>query len=294
MNNEFIIEDGILKSYKGNSKEIIIPDNVKSIGYQAFYNNNNITKVIMPKSVEEIRWSAFGNCVNLEKIILNKELKVIAPNSTARAHGIFIGCNKLKTVGPIGSNSNIEYEWEDAIPDSAFYGSEIESIFVNEKINKIGEYALYGTYTGYYDEKGTYIFKPLNVVLPINCKLEKKALDKNNTKINFSQSVKISNKISSDYLLYDNTIAERFDDEEISWVFWYQSKKWKEAVLATVRAENVLNILDTIYKIGRANKKISKTNVEYVLKIIKKIKDEYYYKIENKKFIEFLNEINYK
>ena len=35
-NNDFFIEDGILKKYKGSDENVIIPDGVVKIGFQAF------------------------------------------------------------------------------------------------------------------------------------------------------------------------------------------------------------------------------------------------------------------
>ena len=53
-------------------KEIIVPENVTSIGEQAFYNCYSFKEIIIPKNVTEIERETFYNCsltsINLENI----------------------------------------------------------------------------------------------------------------------------------------------------------------------------------------------------------------------------------
>lgn len=52
-NNDFIIENGVLKKYIGNSAEVTIPDGVTIISSAAFRNCENLKSVtIMNKDVE--------------------------------------------------------------------------------------------------------------------------------------------------------------------------------------------------------------------------------------------------
>lgn len=66
----YVIENGVLKKflYEDGLEEVVIPNNVTTIGYGAFYNNRNITSVIMPESIEEIEPLAFKNCTKLKEI----------------------------------------------------------------------------------------------------------------------------------------------------------------------------------------------------------------------------------
>ena len=61
MTEDFIVEDGILISYKGKSKDVIIPDGIVRIGDSAF-SRKAITSVTMPDSVESIGFGAFSDC----------------------------------------------------------------------------------------------------------------------------------------------------------------------------------------------------------------------------------------
>lgn len=79
MDCDFIIEDGLLKEYKGNSKDIVIPNGVKIIGDHAFMcrNGNTIESVVMPDTVVEVRDKAFHECYNLRNIVFPKNLEVV-------------------------------------------------------------------------------------------------------------------------------------------------------------------------------------------------------------------------
>jgi len=61
----FVIENGVLKKYKGNDAEVVIPEGVTSIGYGAFYSCENLTTITIPDSVTSIGESAFSYCKNL-------------------------------------------------------------------------------------------------------------------------------------------------------------------------------------------------------------------------------------
>ena len=56
---DFVIENGILKKYKGTESDIVIPDGVTEIGTAAFIEHTNIKSVTFPKSLERIGSYAF-------------------------------------------------------------------------------------------------------------------------------------------------------------------------------------------------------------------------------------------
>ena len=90
-NSDFIIEDGMLIKYKGSDTEVIIPDTVNYIEYEAFCGNEKVKKIIIPDTVTYIGASAFEACSSLESVILPEGLTKIT-------NGLFSYCSRLNTV----------------------------------------------------------------------------------------------------------------------------------------------------------------------------------------------------
>ena len=59
--NDFVIENGVLKKYKGPGGDAVIPDGVTSIGKSAFSACRSLTGVMIPDSVTEIGDMLFEN-----------------------------------------------------------------------------------------------------------------------------------------------------------------------------------------------------------------------------------------
>ena len=76
---DFVIDDNILKEYKGNDEVVTIPDGIKTIDKHAFDGKYTLKKVIMPDSVTSIKDAAFQSCTNLEEINFSKKLSTIGP-----------------------------------------------------------------------------------------------------------------------------------------------------------------------------------------------------------------------
>lgn len=62
--NEFEIKDGVLVKYKGDNKDIVIPEGVTHIGEKAFYNCSFIESITIPKSLKSIGEKAFSGDTN--------------------------------------------------------------------------------------------------------------------------------------------------------------------------------------------------------------------------------------
>ena len=60
--NDFVIEDGVLIKYKGDSSDVVIPDSVISIGDGAFWSCTGLTSIEIPSSVSSIGEDAFWGC----------------------------------------------------------------------------------------------------------------------------------------------------------------------------------------------------------------------------------------
>ena len=166
------IADGILSvgDYAFGSctalAEISLPTSVKSIGKGAFGGCTALTdeKFSIPTGVESISSFAFGGCNGLTSIVIPDGVKSIDEGAFAESSGLtsvvipasatsfggnpFWGCEGLKTVGPIGSGCNIEFGWEEEIPDSAFSISSTdfctqESILLPATLKRIGSGAFW-------------------------------------------------------------------------------------------------------------------------------------------------------
>ena len=75
--SDFVINNGVLKSYTGTEEDIIIPENVVTIGEKAFSNNKTIKTVKFSSNVKTIGDSAFQGCTALKEVTLNEGLETI-------------------------------------------------------------------------------------------------------------------------------------------------------------------------------------------------------------------------
>lgn len=91
--SDFIIKNGILESYRGNSTEIIIPEDVHTIDMLAFSREKKaeIRSIQLPQSLEIIENWAFDHCKKLEHIIIPAGVREIG-------RGAFYSCSSLREV----------------------------------------------------------------------------------------------------------------------------------------------------------------------------------------------------
>lgn len=114
---EFTIPDGITYlNIQGleNLTEVVIPDSVTQLGYEAFYRLSKIKEITLPEGITVIPYSAFSQCTNLKKIEFKGEITELSDFSfsdcknlisitlpaaiTEIPRGAFQGCSKLKEV----------------------------------------------------------------------------------------------------------------------------------------------------------------------------------------------------
>ena len=281
-----IIPDGVISIGKNvfnenrTIVEVVIPSSVEVILYRAFYMCENLNKVTFsfglkkicsdafaycnklekiefPKSLIEIERSAFENCVTLSKVVLPESLSEIARFATRRAHGVFLGCKKLCDVGPVGSGCSIEYSWKDKIPSNAFYGSELEEIFISEEITSIG----YDAFRRCNSDLKVHI--PLK---DINCAC---AFDKD-VKLQFvNKNINKESVISDTYLMYLNEHAwKEFAPNELAGLILYQSKGWRKTILADLYKYTASKVIDAIINVLNIQKKISKKYATILIEVL--------------------------
>ena len=85
----FVIENGVLKQYKGSGGSVEIPAGVTAIGEGVFRYSYTLTEVILPDTVTEIAGNAFESCMELVRIWL--------PDSVKKP-GRYSYCKKLREV----------------------------------------------------------------------------------------------------------------------------------------------------------------------------------------------------
>lgn len=89
--SDFVIQDDVLIKYNGNSKHVIIPDNVIGIDENAFTGTEFVTKITIPGSIKTIEWEYLSSCSNLKEIILTDGVEQLG-------RGCFSSNTKLERV----------------------------------------------------------------------------------------------------------------------------------------------------------------------------------------------------
>lgn len=71
LSDEFVIVgDGVLIKYNGKADKIVVPDNVKSIGYNEVFASCGMSEIVIPNSVVYLNEGAFSHCENLKSIVI--------------------------------------------------------------------------------------------------------------------------------------------------------------------------------------------------------------------------------
>ena len=112
---DFLISGGVLVAYRGNSKDVSVPQNVRVIAAEVFLGHDEITSVTLPRSLRVIGEGAFEDCTSLSDINLNIGLEQIKDRA-------FLNCvaelvQVPSTVDTVGlrafENINVEYTRHD-------------------------------------------------------------------------------------------------------------------------------------------------------------------------------------
>ena len=149
----FLINDGVLEKYIGESKSVIIPTSVKIIGNNAFKNTVLLENVTIPDSVIRIENGAFSENRHLKSVVLPAGLEYIGDEA-------FANCEKLTNIILPNSITHIGrrafercYSIENlALPEGltkispeAFIGcGGIKHLTLSQKLTHIGARAFFG------------------------------------------------------------------------------------------------------------------------------------------------------
>lgn len=113
--------------YCSNLKDISFPETLVTIEYNAFY-HSGLSEVTFPANLQTISDAAFYECYDLKKVTFPKKLRVIGNNAFLRSNlSEVILPDSLKTIG-----------------NYAFcYCQQLQKIVFPEKLERMGEYAFY-------------------------------------------------------------------------------------------------------------------------------------------------------
>ncbi len=88
MENDFYIENGILKAYKGRDELVVVPENVHTIGEGALKGCVSIKKVVLPFGLSRILSGAFKGCRRLREIEIPAGVVYIGDYAFHRCHSL--------------------------------------------------------------------------------------------------------------------------------------------------------------------------------------------------------------
>ena len=88
-------------------KDLVIPDDITSIGTYTFQNGSGFTSLQIPNHITTIGESTFQGCSGLKTVVLPNQLRIIKANA-------FKGCSKLES---LNIPATVEYIYQSAFAD---------------------------------------------------------------------------------------------------------------------------------------------------------------------------------
>ena len=177
--NDFVIENGVLKSYFGPGGDVTVPEGVTRLERAVFRNCSTLTSIRLPEGLKTIDGHVFEGCVNLKEVTLPKSLTtlgwyafhdcrslrhIVLPDSlTSIEYWTFQNCENLtevtlpqnlKSIEPCAFIScrhlrNITFpEGLETIGDAAFRNcTSLHDVTLPQNLNSLGTQAFYGCET---------------------------------------------------------------------------------------------------------------------------------------------------
>lgn len=150
----FVVQNGTLLRYLGQSSEVAVPNTVAEIAGGAFNFCDGIRELTVPVSVVTIGKEAFANCIGLEKLTIHAKLRVIPGKLCSqclelRELSLAKGCIYLDPYafeGCTSLNSVVLPDGLQIIGEGAFaYCPALTDVTIPKSVTTIGEYAFFGT-----------------------------------------------------------------------------------------------------------------------------------------------------
>lgn len=150
--SDFQMEGPKLVKYVGTAEVVSLPDNVRSVGEEAFAGNPNIVKVKLNSKCRDIGYGAFQNCVGLRSVTMGDEVEEIGSAAFANdpvlsevnlgasvkslGNGVFAGDKELKKINISPENSRLVLE------DNILYDSKYSKIYLMLPTYKDNDYKM--------------------------------------------------------------------------------------------------------------------------------------------------------
>ena len=81
--------------------QVVIPDNIKGIGYEAFKDCESLSKISLPNSEAYLGAYAFSGCKSLTTITIPEKINLVL-------HGLFMGCDALASISVDSDNIHFD------------------------------------------------------------------------------------------------------------------------------------------------------------------------------------------
>ena len=151
--SDFIIENGILTKFTGSSENVIVPEDVKSIGECAFW-RSEIKRIKFPSKLRSIKSQVFANCSKLTEIKIPDSVTTIEKNafSGSALENIRLSAKLKKISESVFASTNLKSiyipEGVTKIEDGAFeFCTKLESMHLPQSLESIG----YGAFRNNYE-----------------------------------------------------------------------------------------------------------------------------------------------
>ena len=149
--DEFLVEDGVLKKYRGIANVLEIPEGVTEISSTVFHQNASVREVILPNTLTTIGGWAFNDCYSLQTINIPDSVTNIEDEAFYGTPW-YNGLNEEFNV--VGDGVLIKYTGGShyvTVPETVkhisggAFGYHLQEITFPEGLRSIGEYAFYNT-----------------------------------------------------------------------------------------------------------------------------------------------------
>jgi hypothetical protein len=123
---DFIVRAGVLEKYNGSDETVVIPENVKIIGDNAFSGCIGLTGVVMHNNLTQIGQYAFFNCSSLTIVTIPESVESIG-------HFAFKDCSKLLNV-------NLSRDYDVECFEGTPYLDRLEEVQMHRRRDGVCQY----------------------------------------------------------------------------------------------------------------------------------------------------------